>query len=298
MRRFTVSKKNDGRRADKILSEYLGEDYSRSYVKKLVLKDLVRANGHLVKAHKKLYEGDEVEFELVEEERLKAPRAEDIPLDIVFEDDHLIAINKKAGMVVHPAAGNWTGTLVNALKSHCGRLAESEEVYRPGLVHRLDKDTSGIILAAKDGISLRRLRKQFQKRTVEKYYLALAQGHLEQDKGRIDAPIARHVFKRKKMTVSFTTGKKAVSEYSVIKRYDDFSLVRVKLLTGRTHQIRVHFAYISHPLIGDSKYGGPDTFFRQALHAERIVFDHPSTGDRMDLFCPVPEDMEEFIKTN
>lgn len=295
MIRFTVSEKDHGKRIDLIVSDYLGDDFSRSYVKKLIRSSLVKVNYKTVKAKKISSVGDIVELELIDRQVVEYPQAEDISIEVIYEDENIVAVNKSPGMVVHPAPGNWSGTLVNALLHKCDHLALSGRGLRPGIVHRLDKDTSGIILVAKDDRSLEKLKEQFRRRRVEKYYLALVHGELGQDTGEVNAPVARHFFMRKKMAVLFTGGKKALTEYKVLERCEGFSFLRLKPQTGRTHQIRVHMAHIGHPLLGDTKYGGKKVINRQALHAERIVFEHPLTGERMDLVCPMPLDMQRII---
>ena len=239
---------------------------------------------------------------------------ENIALDVVYEDDYLIVINKPAGLIVHPGAGNATGTLVNALIYHCEHLSNDNGLLRPGIVHRLDKDTSGLLLSAKDNRVHSNLRSQFSKRTIEKYYDALVWGRFPVDKGEIDAPIGRSPKDRKKFTV-IASGRPSLTRYEVLERFDFLTLVRVKLETGRTHQIRVHMTHINHPLFGDPYYGGRnskiitlnmrqrqlaatllDQLNRQALHARRLVFRHPITHETLDLNAPLHADFEQALE--
>jgi 23S rRNA pseudouridine1911/1915/1917 synthase len=239
---------------------------------------------------------------------------ENIALDIVFEDDYLIVVNKPAGLIVHPGAGNATGTLVNALIYHCEHLSNDNGLLRPGIVHRLDKDTSGLLISAKDNRVHSNLRSQFSKRTIEKYYYALVWGRFSDDTGEIDAPIGRSPKNRKKFTV-IETGKPSLTRYEVLERFEFLTLVRVKLETGRTHQIRVHMTHTNHPLFGDPYYGGRNSNIislnmrnrqlaarllgmlnRQALHARRLIFNHPLTGETLDLRAPMHDDFEQVLE--
>jgi len=238
---------------------------------------------------------------------------ENIPLDIVYEDDYLIVVNKPAGLVVHPAAGNASGTLVNALIYHCEHLSNENGLLRPGIVHRLDKDTSGLLISAKDNRVHGSLRSQFSKRTIKKYYYALVWGRFTEDTGEIDAPIGRLPNNRKKYGV-VDNGRPSLTRYEVLERFEFLTLVRVKLETGRTHQIRVHMTHINHPLFGDPYYGGRnskiitlnmrnrrlaaqllDMLNRQALHARRLIFQHPMTDVTLDLRAPLHEDYEQIL---
>lgn len=238
---------------------------------------------------------------------------ENIALDIVFEDDYLIVVNKPAGLIVHPGAGNATGTLVNALIYHCEHLSNENGLLRPGIVHRLDKDTSGLLISAKDNRVHANLRSQFSKRTIEKYYHALVWGTFPDDTGEIDAPIGRSPKNRKKFTV-IESGRPSLTRYEVLERFEFLTLVRVKLETGRTHQIRVHMTHTNHPLFGDPYYGGRNSKIitlnlrnralaarllgmlnRQALHARRLVFRHPMTNETMDIKAPLPDDIEQVL---
>ena len=238
---------------------------------------------------------------------------ENIPLDIVFEDDYLIVVNKPAGLIVHPGAGNATGTLVNALICHCEHLSNENGLLRPGIVHRLDKDTSGLLISAKDNRVHGNLRTQFSKRTIEKYYYALVWGSFDEDTGEINAPIGRSPKNRKKFTV-IEGGRDSLTRYEVLERFEFLTLVRVKLETGRTHQIRVHMTHVNHPLFGDPYYGGRNSKIitlnmrnralaarllgilnRQALHARRLIFKHPMTQETLDLKAPMHADFEQVL---
>ncbi|MCK5451170.1 MAG: RluA family pseudouridine synthase [Candidatus Omnitrophica bacterium] len=291
---FKISDEDAGTRIDKCITRKLGEEYSRTYVKSLIDNKLVRVNGENIKAHYVAHKNDEVVAEMLPLE-VQDVEPEDIPLDIIYEDEWLIVINKSAGMVVHPGSGNRTGTLVGALLYHCGKLPEADDDDRPGIVHRLDKDTSGVMVVAKNPRSLRSLSKQFQNRTIQKTYIALVQGSLELDNGIIEAPLARDAFDRKKMSVEYAAGKEARTVYHVIKRFGKFTFVRLNPKTGRTHQIRVHMKFLGHIILGDAKYGCSKGMARQALHAESIIFCHPGTGKTMTFSAPIPEDIKEVI---
>lgn len=282
-------------RIDKIVAKELGEGYSRTYARQLIDDALVTVNGNTVKPKYMARENDKVEIKIHESE-IHFAEPENISLDILYEDAGIIAINKSAGMVVHPGAGNKNGTLVNALLYHCGNLPDTGDILRPGIIHRLDKDTSGVILAAKTDKVLRSLGKQFQNRTVKKTYIALVKGKVELDNGVIDAPLGRNVIDRKKMVIDISGGKEAYTVYHVVKRYGKFTVLRVEPKTGRTHQIRVHMKHIGHSLLGDAKYGYPQGMKRQALHAESITFTNPETAKTMEVKAPMPEDMKKVIR--
>ena len=294
-RRFAAGPEDAGIRIDKCIALKLGEGYSRTYVKFLMDNGCVRVNGRAVKARYSVREKDEIFLELLLQES-GGIEAEAIPLNILYEDEWVIVVDKPAGMVVHPGAGNKKGTLVNALLYHCGKLPDTEDDLRPGIVHRLDKDTSGVMVAAKNDRALRSLAKQFQRRTVKKHYVALVKGSVEMDNGIVEAPVARHPVDRKKMNVEYAAGKKARTIYHVIRRFSDFTLLSLDLETGRTHQIRVHMKHIGHPVLGDAKYGGGGGMARQALHAEKLMFTHPDTGKCMEFSSPMPADMREVIE--
>ncbi len=292
--RFTIDADSKGTRVDKCIALKLGEEYSRTYVKALMDKDLVRVNGESVKPHYIAREGDQVFLQMPPQEKSRL-EGEDIKLNIVYEDDWIIVVDKPAGMVVHPGSGNKKGTLVNALLHHCRSLPASSDESRPGIVHRLDKDTSGLLVVAKNDRALRSLSKQFQAKAVKKRYIALVMGRVEFDNGVVEVPIARHPVDRQKMDVAFAKGKNARTTYHVAERFGNFSLLRLELETGRTHQIRVHMKHIGHPILGDKTYGKGGEIARHALHAEMIGFSHPETGKYMEFHSPVPDDIMEVI---
>ncbi|MDD5634936.1 MAG: RluA family pseudouridine synthase [Candidatus Omnitrophica bacterium] len=293
--KFTIEPEEKGIRIDKVIAERLGEDYSRMYVKYLMDNGCVLVNGKRVKPSYSVRENDVVTVELKPTEINDDVEPEDIPLDVIYEDDSVIVINKPAGLVVHPGAGNKKGTLVNALLHHCGKLPEGGDRMRPGIVHRLDKDTSGVMVIAKNERALRSLAKQFQKRAIKKIYIAVVEGRVELDNGVVNMPVGRHVMDRTKMDVRFEDGKEAVTEYSVVRRYKNFPLLRLKLGTGRTHQIRVHLKHIGHSILGDVQYGSGRAKSRQALHAERLGFTHPDTSKYVEFSAPLPNDMKKII---
>jgi 23S rRNA pseudouridine1911/1915/1917 synthase len=287
---FSVDENGKGRRLDVCVAERLGDDFSRTYVKNLINAGSVLVDGHGQKPNYTVRPGDHILVRLEPPEPVRA-EPENIPLDIIHEDGDLAVVNKEAGMVVHPGAGNRSGTLVNAMLGHCSRLPDTGDPVRPGIVHRLDKDTSGVMVVAKTDRAMRALARQFRERTVEKTYAALVRGRVELDNGMITEPVGRHVSDRKRMAVDHTSGRNAKTVYHVVRRYEGFTFVRLDLHTGRTHQIRVHMKYLGHPVLGDRTYGGDRSMNRQALHAESIVFDHPGTGERVRYSAPVPRDM-------
>jgi 23S rRNA pseudouridine1911/1915/1917 synthase len=294
-------------------------DYSRTLVQKLIKEGRVTVNGHATKPAYEINMGDEIEVEVP---KLIEPQvvASDIPLRIIHEDDHLLAINKPPDFVVHPAAGHWDDTLVNALLHHCGTLPESDDIYKPGIVHRIDKDTSGVILAAKTAKAHAAMTKQFQDRTVEKEYLAIVDGEMALDEDVIDKDMDRHPRDFERMAVvKKGKGKSATSFYQVQERFRGYTLVLVAPKTGRTHQIRVHLGSIGHPCVSDSAYGkGRPVFLRdlagervldprvpdperpvlarQALHAFRIRFIHPGTGESVQYEAPLADDMMLMVE--
>jgi 23S rRNA pseudouridine1911/1915/1917 synthase len=286
------------KRLDVFLTEAQA-DITRSYIKKLIETEHVTVNGAPAKAHYKLKEGDRVEVEVPDPEPLEV-KPEAIPLTIVHEDASLIVIDKPPGMVVHPAPGHSGGTLVNALLHHCDDLAGIGGVERPGIVHRLDKDTSGLIVAAKTDACMQSLTRQFKERDIKKVYLALAKGTFESKMGVIDVPIGRHKTHRKKMSTHTSVGREAQTRYEVLRQLDGFAYVQLFPKTGRTHQLRVHLASIGHPILGDRLYGGTlgpglPQIARQALHAHRLELTHPVTGNLLQLESPLPSDMEDLL---
>lgn len=269
-------------------------DYSRSYFQKLTEKNKVFVNGKAVLASHKLKSGDEITVEFEKEESIGI-KAEKIKIDIIYEDDDIILVNKQPGIVVHPSYGHPCGTLLNALMYH------SKGKYNPYMVHRLDKDTSGIIIFAKNEKSKISISKQLQKRTVKKIYYAAVKGTIVENRGRIEAPLGRSKENRKIMSVNPAAKKMAITEFKVIERKGDFTLVEVRIITGRTHQIRSHMKYINHPVIGDAQYGGPETvdgkdYKRQMLHAYSVTFTHPKTCKTVEFKAELPSDMKEIFK--
>jgi len=286
----------DGERIDVFLAKCMPE-FSRSHVQKLIAHGNVTVNSKLVKANYKLQASDRVEV-VVPEARPVEIVAEAIPLDILYEDADVIVVNKPRGMVVHPAAGNYSGTLVNALLEHCEDLSGINGEVRPGIVHRLDKDTSGVMVSAKTDKAHVNLAHQIKERTASRRYLAIVHGNIKEDQGIINAPIGRHPTDRKKMAVVFDNSKDAITKFRVVERFSNYTLVECKLLTGRTHQIRVHMAYIGHPVVGDPKYGPERPHFNingQALHSAQLEFVHPVTGQCMLFTAPLPADMQAIL---
>lgn len=305
--RYTVEETEQGLRLDVCLTQRDGS-LSRSQAKRLIEDGSVLIDGKPARASHRLKSGESV---LVR----KPPPApsgivpEEIPLDILYEDDAILVVDKPAGMVVHPAAGNPRGTLVNALQFHCGSLSAVGGVMRPGIVHRLDKGTSGLMVVAKSDEAHQRLSEQFKKRQVSKLYTALVHGSPKQDEGAVDAAVGRHPVERKKMSTASRRGKPALTRWRVLERYGAFTLLEARIETGRTHQIRVHLGSLGHPVAGDSVYGGSKRVIeppalravlkklaRQALHASRLSFRHPVTGREMTFESPLPEDMAEVIR--
>ncbi len=296
---FTADETFDGVRIDKALS-LVAEDFTRSHIQSILNEKAVFVNGKAVSKSYKLTVGDNVVFTPPELKALNV-EAEDIPLDIVYEDDDLLIVNKPRGMVVHPAPGNYTGTLVNALMFHCGdRLSGINGVIRPGIVHRIDKDTSGLLIVAKNDFAHEKLAAQIKEHSFTRRYMAVVHGNLKNDTGTIDAPIGRNPNDRKKMCVTNKNSRNALSHYEVIERFGNFTLVRVTLETGRTHQIRVHMAYIGHPVAGDPVYGprnGVSSLNGQCLHAEFIGFNHPRDGRYIEFLSDLPDYFKAFLKT-
>ena len=280
-------------RIDKYLAEELG--ISRSTVKKMIDEGFVLVNGKKVKASLILSEADEL---FVKDGFIKEAsfEAEDIPINIVYEDDDLLVINKKSGMVVHPGNGNTSGTLVNALMHYTKNLS-NKEAFRPGIVHRIDKDTSGLMLVAKNVKAHDILAEGFKNKTIKREYIALVCGVIGEDSGVIDAPIGRDAKDRKKMCVTSENSKKAVTHFKVLKRYEHYTLLRLILDTGRTHQIRVHMKYIGHPVYNDPVYGKAYNDFGQFLHSASIDFEQPTTHEHLHFECDVPKEFQDFLDT-
>jgi 23S rRNA pseudouridine1911/1915/1917 synthase len=310
---FVVKARMAGKRIDAYLASRY-PDYSRSVVQKLIEANAVLLNGQPVKASTKVKLDDVIRIwlpELADD----APAPEEIPIEVVYEDPALTVVNKPPGMVVHPAKGNWRGTLVNALQFHYDTLSTVGGENRPGIVHRLDRDTTGLIIIAKDDAAHRALARAFEERTVQKEYLAFVAGVPRRDSDYIERPIGIHPTSREKMAIRQAEdgGKEAVTFYEVLERFDGYALVRCKPRTGRTHQIRVHLAHIGHPIVADKAYSGrdrltladlagpdipePDTILidRQALHAQALRFHHPLTGQELNLVAPMPADMTAVL---
>ncbi len=280
-------------RIDKYLAEEL--DISRSTVKKMIDEGFVLVNGKEVKASLILSEADEL---FVKDGFIKEAsfEAEDIPINIVYEDDDLLVINKKSGMVVHPGNGNTSGTLVNALMHYTKNLS-NKEAFRPGIVHRIDKDTSGLMLVAKNDKAHDILAEGFKNKTIKREYIALVCGVIGEDSGVIDAPIGRDTKDRKKMCVTSENSKKAVTHFKVLKRYEHYTLLSLILDTGRTHQIRVHMKYIGHPVYNDPVYGKAYNDFGQFLHSASIDFEQPTTHEHLHFECDLPKEFQDFLDT-
>ena len=268
---------------------------TRARVQKLIDKGLVLVGGQRAKASLRLEAGQRVTVDVPPATEATAA-AEDIPIDVIFEDADMLVVNKPPGMTVHPSPGHTRSTLVNAILSHCHDLSGIGGVLRPGIVHRLDRDTSGVIVVAKNDAAHNALAKQLKDRSVEKTYVALVEGTPKPMEGVIDAPIARDPRNRQRMAI-VDRGRASVTAYSVIERFDGTSLVEARPKTGRTHQIRVHFAAIGHAIVGDRVYGKPSPIVgRQFLHARRIVFVHPRTGERVEFEAALPADLDEALR--
>ncbi len=294
---FKVEREDEGERLDSFLARKI-DRYSRSYLQKLIDDNRAEVNNRPVKKNYRLGEGDIVTIDVPEPREIDL-KPQSIQLDIVYEDSHLLVVNKPAGMVVHPAAGNYEGTLVNALLAHCDRLSQINGEYRPGIVHRIDKDTSGLLVVAKNEKTHRGLAGQLKEHSIKRIYIALVRGIVEEDRGTVDAPIGRHPVHRKKMWVVPGSSKNAVTHFKVLKRYPGYTLIEARLETGRTHQIRVHMAYIGHPLAGDPVYGKTDRTLEvegQLLHAAVLGFIHPVTGEYMEFQAPLPVVFASILK--
>ncbi len=293
--RCEANQQDAGARLDTFLTGRF-PDYTRSRLKNLIDDGHAAVNGKAAKAGQKLMVGDVVELDVPELAAVEA-RPEEIPLNIVYEDVSLLVINKPRGLVVHPAAGNERGTLVNALLNHCTDLSGIAGELKPGIVHRLDKDTTGLLVVAKNDRAHLSLSKQIGEKSAKRIYLALVEGNITEDSGRVDAPLGRSQVDRKKIAV-VEDGRQAATRYYVLERFGDLTLVECHLETGRTHQIRVHMKHIGHPVVGDPVYGIRKQRYRldgQLLHAARLEFTHPETGERMKFEAPLPEDFQEVL---
>lgn len=300
MNEYIVSAEQEGMRLDVFLTEQM--EGSRSYIQSLIKGSHVTVGNKVGKANLRLTEGLVIHVEVPEPESVEV-KPEDIPLDILYEDHDIIIVNKARGMVVHPAVGNYSGTLVNALLYHCKDLSGINGEIRPGIVHRLDKDTSGVMMAAKNDAAHIGLAEQVKEHSAKRTYLALVQGNIVEEKGTIKAPIGRHPKDRMKMAVVFENSKDAVTHFNVVERFGHQTLVECNLETGRTHQIRVHFAHIGHPVVNDPFYGYRRMDFPiegQALHSKSLDVKHPISGEAMHFEAPLPDDFKaclEFAKS-
>lgn len=297
IREFTVERGLE-MRIDRYLSEQCG-DLSRSYLQKLVKDGGVCVDGKAVKSNYKVSAGEQVTLEVPE-----AVEPEIVPevmeLDILYEDSDIILINKPKGMVVHPAAGHYSGTLVNGLMHHCrADLSGINGVMRPGIVHRIDMDTTGVLIACKNDMAHNAIAEQLKDHSITRRYYAVVHGNIKEDEGTVNAPIGRHPVDRKKMSINEKNGREAVTHYHVLERFGQFTYVECQLETGRTHQIRVHMASIGHPLLGDAVYGPAKCPYKlqgQTLHAGVLGIIHPRTGEYMEFSAPLPEYFEELLK--
>ena len=298
MKEFFTVENQDGERIDRYLSEEL-EDRSRSYIQKLIKENHVTVNQKPVKANYRLSLGDRVEIDLPE---AKEPdiKPEDIPLDILYEDKDIIIVNKPKQMVVHPAPGHYSQTLVNALMYHCGfELSGINGTMRPGIVHRIDMDTTGSLVACKNDMAHQSLSKQLKEHSIRRIYVAIVHGNIKEEDGTVNAPIGRHPTERKKMSIHSRNGREAITHYQVLERFGNYTYIQCELETGRTHQIRVHMASLGHPLLGDMVYGPKKCPFPhlqgQTLHARTLGIIHPRTGEYLEVNAPLPAYFIELL---
>jgi len=295
---FVVAPEDAGVRIDRYLSGQC-QDISRSYLQKLLKEQSVLVEEKPVKSNYKVNTGDRISLTLPE---IREPEIvpEDIPLDIIYEDKDIILINKPKGMVVHPAAGHYSGTLVNGLMSHCrSELSGINGVMRPGIVHRIDMDTTGVLIVCKNDMAHNSISEQLKDHSITRRYAAIVHGVLKDDEGTINAPIGRHPIDRKKMSINEKNGRNAITHYRVLERFRQYTYIECQLETGRTHQIRVHMASTGHPLLGDSVYGPAKCPFRlngQTLHAGVLGIIHPRTGEYMEFTAPLPDYFEELLR--
>jgi 23S rRNA pseudouridine1911/1915/1917 synthase len=292
-----IAGEDDENRLDYYLSLEINE-LSRSYAQKLIKDKAVTVNGQYKKQSYFVNEGDIIEIFLPEKEELKLEK-ENIPLDIIFEDNDIAVINKPQGLVVHPAPGNYSGTLVNALLYHIDNLSSINGIIRPGIIHRIDKDTSGLLIIAKNDYSHKILSNDLKTHEISREYIALCHGRLTQSNGTINMPIGRDLRDRKKMAVTQVNSKNAITHFTVLKNFEYYSLLKLKLETGRTHQIRVHLSHINHPIVGDPIYSKNSNEFgvnKQMLHAFKIKFNHPRSKEIMTFYAPFPNEFKNIIK--
>ena len=296
---FLVEKDAEGERLDRFLAQKNTAQYTRSYIEKIIREGLVLYNDKVAKASIKLKSGDRIHLTEKEAEPLDI-QAEEIPLSVVYEDDDLLVIDKPRGMVVHPAPGHFSGTLVNAVLAYAGdSLSSINGVYRPGIVHRIDKDTSGLLLVCKNDFSHKALAKQLQEHSITRRYHAICKGHFKEAEGTIDAPIGRDEKNRKQQAINRVHGKESITHFRVLENLRDACLVACGFVTGRTHQIRVHMKSIGQPLLGDPLYGpkkNPYAIQGQALHAMVLGFVHPRSGKYMEFQADYPEDFLKLLK--
>lgn len=293
-----ITPEMEGERIDKCISNYL-ESLSRSYIQKIIKDGKAYVNDAVVKANYKVKVDDKVQFEIPDCEEPDIP-PQDIPLDILYEDKDILIVNKPKDMVVHPAPGHYEGTLVNAIMFHCkDELSGINGVLRPGIVHRIDKDTTGSIIICKNDEAHRKIAQQLKEHSITRKYRAIVYGRIMEEEGTVNAPIGRHPTDRKKMAINEKNGKPAVTHYKVLERFDKYTYIECQLETGRTHQIRVHMTSIGHPLLGDEVYGNAKYPFKlegQTLHAMTIGFIHPTTGEYVEYEAPLPEYFEHLLQ--
>lgn len=293
--RIEVENLEKNERIDKYLSSKLDDNFSRAKIQKLIDEELILVNDKVIKSSYKVSNGDVILITDKEEDMSVKPEKMDI--DIVYEDDDVMVINKKSGVVVHPAPGNYSGTLVNGLMYLSKDLSHVNGEFRPGIVHRIDKDTSGLLIVAKNDKAHRILAEELKEKKIKRKYIAFVSGVINHDIGEIDAPIGRDPSDRKKMCVTSTNSKDAITHFRVLERYKNASLIECELETGRTHQIRVHMKYINHPVINDPVYGKSNHGeFGQLLHAKEITFTHPTTKEVMTFSCEVPEEFNKILE--
>ncbi len=296
--KYLVPEEQEDVRIDRYLAESC-ESLSRSYIQKLLKNGEVLVDGKAVKASYRVCPGDQVLVDIPEAVQPEI-QAQDMELDILYEDSDVILVNKPKGMVVHPAAGHLNDTLVNGLMAHCrDQLSGINGVMRPGIVHRIDMDTTGVLIACKNDFAHNQIAAQLKEHSITRKYLAVVHGVIKEDEGTVDAPIGRHPVERKKMSVNEKNGRHAVTHYRVLRRFSGYTYIECQLETGRTHQIRVHMASIGHPLVGDEVYGPrkcPFSLQGQTLHAAVLGFIHPRTGEYLEFWAPLPEYFEKLLK--